>query len=279
MTPFISDAQVVAQDPDTYSVFVILLGPGGGQGPILPVQVLTHGPRDAVRGNFPELPVVGQTGLVAFTRGDPRNGRWLGSYSPNLIDASAMSPGIGNVEYRASYGGGWAIRNEDGSEAVWWPDGSYLLAGAATLPTPTRHTLDGNQARQRTPYTAAERVPAPPAPFPFIFAHQSGATAQVTAAGSVLLEAANGQTATVQANGATVVIDVSGNVSITSSGTVAATAPSIKLGDGGTLQALLTATAATVFNTHTHPDPQGGTTGTPNQTMGAADQTTIVTAQ
>lgn len=278
MTLFMSDAQVVSQDPDTYSVFVVLLGPSGGQGPILPVQVLTHGPRDAVRGNFPELPYVGQTGLVAFTRGDPRNGRWLGSYSPNLLDASALSPGTGNAEYRASYGGGWAIRNEDGSEATWWPDGSHLLAGAASLPTPTRHTLDGNQARQRTPYTAAERVPVPPGPFPFTFMHQSGATAQVTATGAVLLEAASGQTATVQANGATVVIDASGNVSITSPGTVAATAPNIRLGDGGTLLALLNAAAATVYNTHTHPAP-GGTTGVPNQPMGSVDQTTIVKAQ
>ncbi len=279
MIPFLADATVISQDPDRYSVLVMLHGEFGGQGPLLSVQVLTQGPRDAVRGFYPELPVIGQTGLVAFTRGDSRNGRWLGSFSPNLLDASTLSPGVGNVDYRASFGGGWAIRNEDGSEATWWPDGSHLVAGLSALPTPTRHTLDGNQAPQRTPFTAAERVPNPPGPFPFTFTHQTGATASVSAAGSVLVEAASGQTATVEANGATIVIDASGNVTVTSPGTAAVTAPNIQLGDGGTLQELMNATAMAAFNAHVHSDPQGGTTGVPTVAMGSSDLTSIVKAQ
>ena len=307
MIPSLADATVISQDPDRYSVLVMLHGEFGGQGPLLSVQVLTAGPRDAVRGTYPELPIIGQTGVVAFTRGDARNGRWIGSFSPNLLDASTLSPGVGNVDYRASFGGGWAIRNEDGSEATWWPDGSHLVAGLSGLPAPTRHTLDANQAPQRTPFTAGERVPSPPGPFPFTFTHQTGAVAQVTAAGAVLAEAAGGQTATVEANGgsfvvgaagqitataasgqtatvtangATIVIDASGNVTVTtaSGGTAAVTAARIELGDGGVLQGLMNAAAVAVYNAHIHPTPSGDS-GVPAVLMGSSDLTSVVTAQ
>lgn len=40
----------------------------------------------------------------------------------------------------------------------------------------------------------------------------------------------------------------------------------------GTMKRILTDVAAQVYNNHTHPDPQGGTTGTPNQPISSSDE-------
>ncbi len=68
------------------------------------------------------------------------------------------------------------------------------------------------------------------------------------------------------------------NVAVNASGTASVTSPNIQLGDGGTLQSLMTETAATVYNGHTHPIPNG-TSGVPNQQLSAYDLTNIVKAQ
>ena len=81
--PFLVDATVVQQDPDGYRLYVSI-DHFGGQVPFLPVDVLTHGPRDAQRGNWPALPAIGTRGIVAFTRGDDRTGRWIGATAPAL---------------------------------------------------------------------------------------------------------------------------------------------------------------------------------------------------
>ena len=212
-TPLIAKAWVISQDPDNEAVNVALLGPFGGQMPTLSCQVLTHGPRDGVVGRFPALPTQGTHGLVAFPSQDSRNGIWLGSISTQLTDASAHAPGNGAADYAAHYGGGWSWRGQDGTVAEVLPDGTTLQLGPV-LPTPTRHTVDGSQARQRTPYTAAQRRPQTPAPFPLSVTHPTGATATLSVSGAWSLVAASGQTVTLSANGSTVVIDASGNLQI-----------------------------------------------------------------
>ena len=268
MLPPFAIATVISQDPDNYALNVSLQGFFGGQMPAVSVQVLTHGPRDAVRGHFPELPLPGQLGLVAFPRGDSRNGIWLGSLSPSLVDASSAAPGNGNTSFASHFGGGVTSRGRDGTLFEEFPDGTTVMIGTAA-PSFTRHTVGEGQQRARTPFTAAERVAATPSPFMAVLTHPSGATASLSTAGAWTLTAAPGQSVAV--SGAVV------NVTATSSASV--TAPAITMGDGGTLQALLNTAAATLFNSHTHADPQGGVTGPPSQTMGAAQETAILTAQ
>lgn len=65
------------------------------------------------------------------------------------------------------------------------------------------------------------------------------------------------------------------NVNATGSATV--TAPSISLGAAGqTLLAFVTSAFQSLFNSHTHPDPQGGNTSPPTQQMTASHMTTTV---
>jgi hypothetical protein len=213
MFPPITKAVVLNQDPDNYQLIVSAIGKLGGQSPAVKVRVLTHGPRDAVRGTFPELPMPGTWGLVAFPSEDGRNGHWLGATEPALNDASPNTAGKVSPRYAAHYAGGWSYTGPDGTTAESLADGSYFLSGTA-LPVPTRHTLDGQQKRQATAFTAAERNPSPPGPYPATFVHKSGASMAVSAAGAVSASAAAGQTATVSANGASVVIGAAGQVTV-----------------------------------------------------------------
>lgn len=67
------------------------------------------------------------------------------------------------------------------------------------------------------------------------------------------------------------------NIVATTSATV--TAPSVELGaSGGTLRALIDERFNALFNSHTHPIPSGGNTGTPNQTAGAGQLTSATKA-
>ena len=213
MMEHLSTAVVVGQDPDNYGVLVALTGKYGGQGPALSVQVGTHGPRDAVRGHFPELPLPGTHGVVAFPRKDLRNGIWLVSYSPNIVDASTLTPGQGGVAYAAHYGGGYSWRGADGTTQEGYPDGTTVTVGPST-PSLTRHTVNGKQQRVRSPYGMAQRVPAGGAAAPVTISHSSGASASISATGAVNVKAANGQTLVIQANGCTMTIDTSGNLTI-----------------------------------------------------------------
>jgi hypothetical protein len=211
--PLITKAVVIAQDPDNYQLVVSAIGRLGGQSPAMRVGVLTHGPRDAVRGDFPELPMQGTWGIVCFPSEDGRNGHWIGSAEPALNDASPGQPGVVSPRYRAHYAGGWGLHGPDGTTVEVLADGSYLLSGTA-LPAPTRHTVDGSGKRQATAFTAAERNPSPPGPYPASFVHKSGASVAFTAGGAVSAFAAAGQTLTLSANGATVTIGAAGQVTV-----------------------------------------------------------------
>lgn len=212
--PLLAKAVVIGQDPDNYQLIVSVLGRAGGQAPALRVGILTHGPRDGVRGTFPEMPMPGTWGIVAFPSADGRNGHWMGSSEPAQIDASPGAPATTFPRYAAHYAGGWSYTGPDGTTAEALADGSYLLSGTS-LPAPTRHTIDGNQVRQRTAFSASQRNPNPPGPYPASFVHKSGASFSVTAAGAVTLSAAAGQAATISANGATITIGAAGQVTVT----------------------------------------------------------------
>jgi phage gp45-like len=100
----------------------------------------------------------------------------------------------------------------------------------------------------------------------FIRLHTNG-DIEVNTAGRVILTAAGDTDVT-----------ATGNVNVTATGTANVTAPAINLGDGGTLQELLNAASATIYNEHTHPTPDG-TSGPPNQLMGSGQMTSVVKAQ
>ena len=202
LPPWPISAVVYTQDPDNYGLNVMLTGFFGGQGPVLPVRVLTQGQRDPLRSKRPALPLPGTHGLVVFPRGDNRSGHWIGATDPALIDSSHMAPGLGNVEYEAFYDGGWYWHGADGTRAVVCPDGSTLLWGAGSMPNPTRHTLDGGGARTRTPFTAGQRVAAAPGPFPFAYQRPDGSSATLDASGNWTVTAAGGATMLLSSGGA-----------------------------------------------------------------------------
>jgi len=214
--PPLADGTVVSLDPDGYKVWVSL-DLWGGQTAFLPVDVLTHGPRDAVRGHYRALPTPGTRGTVGFTRGDDRSGRWLGATSPALPDASPHVPGSGYLDYHAEYAGGWSWLGQDGTLARVWADGSTFLAGP-TMPVPVRHIVNASGQRVPSVFTPAQRNPSPPGAFPFTLNMANGCRIAVTAAGSVSVLAPAGQTASVTVSGGASVVLAGGAATVTASG-------------------------------------------------------------
>lgn len=206
MLHLIEMATVTAQAPDQFAVFVSL-DRLGGQGPTLPVQVLTPGPRDGtVFKGKAGLPTVGTRGLVAFARGDSRNGHWMGATAAALVDASSFAPGQGGLCYDAHYGGGYSWLGEDGTVQEALPDGSTLRLGP-TVPEPTRHVLTGTQGQRRSPFTEAQRVKTAPAPFPLDVTLASGVRVTANGAGALSIAANAGQSLTLVCGGCTAVLD------------------------------------------------------------------------
>jgi phage baseplate assembly protein V len=68
----------------------------------------------------------------------------------------------------------------------------------------------------------------------------------------------NGGTVSISANGATIQIDATGNINLTSAADIRLVTNSHNDSVNGMIN---------VFNAHTHPDPQGGNTSPPNQVM------------
>ena len=180
---------VTSQDGANYRLNVILEGYAGGQMSTVSIDVLTHGPRDALRGEFPPLPTPGTRGLVVFPRSDPRSGIWVGSTAGPLMDAITTRPGFENVAYSARYSGFWHLQDEQGNETTVWPDGTQLTVG--TAPTPSRHIVEGQpgagQQQQQAAFVQAQRVAKAPGPFPVTLQHASGTVLTIKPDGSVSL--------------------------------------------------------------------------------------------
>lgn len=212
-------ATVVSQVGDQYGVNVVLDGGSlGGQMPFVPVDVATHGPRDALRIIEHPLPSKGTRGIVVFPRGDSRNGVWIGSVRNTQNDASSFSPSGTMQHYRADYSGYWSLHDEAGNHTSVYPDGSYILIGPSGVPTVTRHTLDTNQKRIRTPFTQAQRVQtAPSGSFPFTYKQPTGATVSVSVSGAISVTSAPNQTLTFAVSGgASITLKADGGVEIKS---------------------------------------------------------------
>jgi hypothetical protein len=254
--PHVSDAIVTAQSPP-YSVFVSLIGAMGGQGPTLPVQVLTHSARDAVRGTFPPLPTVGTTGTVLFSRGDSRNGRWVGAIDPALPSAAAHTPGSGSISYEAHWSGGWTRRAQNGTLEDMYPDGTHLSVGPPQA-LPGRYVVDGGGFQKYVPFSQSDRVAKTPTPFPISIVQPTGATVNLTASGSWAMHAANGQANTFTASQSTITQDASGGITVNAASgqpiTITANSATVQIDGSGNVSIISTATitvsATTGVNLH-----------------------------
>jgi hypothetical protein len=224
MIPPVADAVVLSQDGAAYRVNVALLGGMGGQGPMIPVDVMLTGFNDQCRGDWPPLPAVGTHGRVLFSRGDLRNGVWIGAHRPGLPDSCAHTAATPSLRYRAEFDGSWFWHDQGGVVAQQWADGTAWLLGNA-MPVPTRNTLTSGQVRQAVPFTAAQRNPNPPAPMPLSLTKAvSGGvvTVSINASGAVVVSGLPGQAVSLFGGGCALVM--SGGV-VYVSGAIQATGP------------------------------------------------------
>ncbi len=271
--PF-THAQVISQVPDQNALYVALRD---GQMLAAPVQILLPGPADALRIKQPPMPSRGTIGVVLFLNNDIRNGVWLGSLPGGIYDALSSPADSPFLDYESHWSGFWRSLDASGNTTTTWPDGSQAIVGSAFAPT--KHIQDASTGQRVSVARTASDYPAPPAPLPMAINHKSGSKVTISSAGAVEVSAVAGQTITLTSNSATIQIDSSGNVLLTSPATIKATAPTIQLGNGGTLQALLTEAALVWMEGHVHSDPQGGTTGVPTTSPPASGSTSIVSAQ
>lgn len=218
---------VTAPDPDNYGVFVILDGPFGQSGPTISVEIGTHGPRDAVRGHYPELPLPGQRGLIMFPRHDLRNAIWVCSVRSALNDSNPLTANSLPQHTELAYGGGVFWRGPDGSEFSQYPDGSTLQIGPSA-PKLTRHTIGSGQARSATPFPLAQRAPSGVASFGLLFTQAgTGASLQLTASGGWIITAAPGQNILFQVSGGASTTLTSSQIEMVASTNVSMATPTL----------------------------------------------------
>lgn len=206
---------VIAHDPNSDSMYVML---STGQITGFPVRRLYQGTSDGMRISKPPLPVQGSWGLVIFPSGDARNGVWLGSYPPNMVDAIPNSQDDPFCDYHSHWSGHWNFTHGiSGYTATQFADGSYAVAASGSdLLTTYRHTVDDQQKQQRIAFTFKDRNPNPQPTFAYTFV-QSGTqfSAYLTTSGSLTVTFNKGQTLTVQQSGTGAVWTIDGNGNIT----------------------------------------------------------------
>ncbi|MEX3933263.1 phage baseplate assembly protein V [Paraburkholderia phymatum] len=130
-------------------------------------------------------------------------------------------------------------------------------------------------------FTDVEQPPAAPSG-EFWLVHKSGNYLKFTNDGNVSLNVTGNLSATVGGN---MTANVTGNsntnaaqANVTATSSASVTAPTIKLGaNGQTLLQFVTSAFVNLFNTHTHPEHDGGSTQAPNQTMGSSHLTSTIT--
>ena len=130
-------------------------------------------------------------------------------------------------------------------------------------------------------FSVSQRAPAVPSGEIWAL-HASGSFIKMVTSGDINVSTPGNLNATVAGN---MTANVTGNssttaqnASVTAKGAASVTAPSIKLGSAGqTLMQFVTSAFQELFNSHTHPDPQGGNSEPPNQQMGSTHLTSTVT--
>lgn len=218
MMPLIVRGMIASQDPPNGTVGVML-----ATGQLVNAFILYPGANDALRIHQHPLPQRGTYGIVAFPNGDFRNAIWLGAFFPSQQDAITTGPenagqsadsNASQIDYHAAYSGYWRYHDAVGTTAHQWPDSSSVVVGNnGVLPTVFRHIVDGDQNRVQTAFTMADRVANPPAdPFPFTFNHKSGTSIVVDVSGNVTIT--NGP------NGNIILNSPNNNISLTASGTI-----------------------------------------------------------
>lgn len=243
--PAILHAQVVSVDAARGAVYVML--PSGQVPGSYPARVAHYGPADALRVKQAPLPQPGTWGLVAFPGGDTRNAVWLCSYYPSQVDARTH-PTDPNVDYQAHYGGGYDLLDGAGSRTTEYPDGTTITVSPDGSPiAPTRHIVDSSETQQVVASAASDRLPTPAPPLHVVVKTAGGVTISVTPGQGVSIDLPAGQV-----------------VSLTQGGAAASD------------ELVLASKLVSVFNAHTHPDAQGGSTGTPTAPMTAASVETQV---
>lgn len=258
MMPLLTKVQVYAHDPDSGSIYVIILS--NAQSPIR-IQYGRHGPADALRIKQSPMPGIGSWGLAAFPAGDIRNGVWLCSYFPSQIDA-IHSPGLATDpfdEYDAHFSGYWRLLDGTGNLSFQFSDGSYGVFGSGSaLPTVYRHIVS-NQQRQKVPFTFAERVPNPPSRFQGFFQQANAGTSfSLDASGNITVSGAVSSSIKLILGGTTLTISSDAAGQVTLALPAAETFNITQGGSPATDFVALVSKLVAAFNAHTHPG-----TGTP----------------
>ena len=269
MMPLLAIGIVVGHSPDTGGIQIQFKGSVAG--PSLPVNRL-YSYIDPLRIKQEPMPTIGSWGLFAFPSGDERNGFALGFYAPSAQDAvtSPMPNNAGPtdpfINYEAEWSGYWKHRDGFGQETTTYPDGSQLIIGLGTTPPDIYRHVTENNVRTKVPFTQAERVATPPAPFQFTLKTASGTTIQINATGGVSITLPAGQAFSVVGDDdinitstANINLTAMGDTTITSTGNTVLISPSVQLGaaggkkvvldgdpvSGGTVHATSTKTLAT----------------------------------
>ncbi len=299
MPQTIQVAQVIGHAPEQHGLLVML---PSGQFITNPIRVLKSGPCDGLRIHQTALPGRGTWGLVLFPYDDDRNGVWIGAFEANLIDAITTTAGEPFTEYSAHWSGAWELMQDDGEWCKSFPDGTYVVVASGTIkPTTYRHIVNPDQTQSRVVFTDADRIPTPPSPWYYRIQHATGSYIEIDPSGNVSVISPGGNvdvqaggTCTITVTGATTInstgnitatsqgnvdITATGTAAVTSSASASVTAPAITLGASGqTLQTIVLGSFESIFNNHTHSDPQGGTTGVPSTPMGGSNLSSTVTA-
>jgi len=157
--PYPVEAIVMSQaPPDGIFVFVPVFGAGSA----IRARILSDAHDDAWRTSQKPLPVSGTHGVVWFINGDSRNCIWMGALSPNLQSARTMNGSTGaGTTYRSEISGYYELRDENGDQTFFYPDGSSIsMTEAGAIQTPNRQVVE-NQNPVRQNITGSQLIDTP----------------------------------------------------------------------------------------------------------------------
>lgn len=191
--PHLAEVTVLSRSVNPWGVYVLLPSIQS----VTFVRMGLNGSADALRASQKALPTESTSGLVAFPYGNSRNGIWLCAIYGQQNDAL---PGTDmDMDYEAHPSGAWHAVDGQGIVSLYLPDGSFLTTNpGGTLPALTRHVVNAAQEQQAQAYPNDTR------------------SAGVASARPLTISLANG---------VVVGIDVSGDVAITTPGSITITTP------------------------------------------------------